>query len=1116
MGGGLSGNPKKGGTSPVEDVQYGIKLPNDRLISGLLKIQVQHSNRTGPLNCQIRKLSLLCASIPLDYDGGFFSIYDTSDGYGFWFDAGIGTTVPTFPSWVTFIEKILITGLTHNKLIAQAVVDAINASKFDGTTIIDANNDVYIINYGEGEIDPLIDEEDVPDANNIDILGNRLSTMTVVKESSEDDGSSIMALEEDVMQAISVYEPPATSEASPLHSGIEVMPDASNLGAIGINRNSHTAGLGDSSVYLFNIMAGCRISRTERNWGTRIVNTTEFTTIGPELLMNTVGESIGDWDVVTDATQSDYATVASVVSRIWNIAFYNGANPGAFDVNPVGTMEMTAAGIGYSCASFMEITGLDINKIYQVSVKKAKYMSLYVMDSSWIPSNVPISNPGAYVPHDGTNAIFNHHSSTATDFTRRFSGEATVRIVMQTSNAGGTYDVDGENKGISLQEVIAPANFHDDLNTGLGTETSSSTLGPLTYWTQEPDDGRTYMWVKSHLLSHMNNAERFLSDYSIRSHRLFLMKNSGGTRYTLQCGIDPRHTLIDGTPALWPDTRETDEATFRGCNDNYNWKILSQYDVGDVILLADMVETANDGYYQVTNVTTPNDLANEYLTENVLDESIMTLPSVVEQACHTTRLTVKRINENPILTDGGFNHNDTSWTYNANDGIGQAGTFMLNDDFSLGNVGEGYPPGVWRVQFRPSGAGITWDNSYKGAIVKATVGSGGFVESINVTKTNTADDLTKVALSSPTYLRVKIPTAGDIEDAVLGNGLGIAIDEHPSAEAGYNARCWSQYDLSEWMFHGMSVVIDGCGVSYDDTVIVYNPNWDSTTSLMSWTINKAYVADVASSGTTVVEEPVFTFTGTPAILIYNPILETKGKFSTVQNITKKANSGYNGSHQMDIDLSPEYAQPAAGAADTDRGNSYFGRPINNGKVHTDKSLNMDNYNSEVAFLSTPDTCTRDKWLDDLHEYEGKWGHQHNLDTWWDPVAGEITVYGQRAFNPVNYNPYDEQLAIWNFDTEEFDYTPNPSYIPLFSNGKYIDPVGDGYLLFPSDYVWAYNAPLILPDSEMVINIPIKEYEESGSGDSRDMIASTKIQVMWKAFGDSKFITVLPSTTDEYL
>ena len=103
---------------------------------------------------------------------------------------------------------------------------------------------------------------------------------------------------------------------------------------------------------------------------------------------------------------------------------------------------------------------------------------------------------------------------------------------------------------------------------------------------------------------------------------------------------------------------------------------------------------------------------------------------------------------------------------------------------------------------------------------------------------------------------------------------------------------------------------------------------------------------------------------------------------------------------MDIDLSAEYEQPALGAPDTNRGHSSFGRTINNGKVHTTKAYNMDNYDPDSVGLDSPSVFTRNGWLDDLHEYEGKWGHQHNLDTWWDPVAGEIKVYGQRAFRSI--------------------------------------------------------------------------------------------------------------------
>ena len=815
--------------------------------------------------------------------------------------------------------------------------------------------------------------------------------------------------------------------------------------------------MGDHATYLYYVTAATKVSDNPRPWGTKVING------NAQHMLQYNGQWSGDFNKSIDIT--NWLVSSQQVFRFWLSQSQTQTDPSI--PYPTGSMQMRFTNTGNnSTADYGQF-----NVMHESVTVQANSDAVVFWDILQNSVNDPTAGSGLFGLEIRTHQVYASgqlvaaapgggvggsgiSSSGGMEFTvpQQVTQVFVFFVVINTvASGGGANAVWQEGRAELNMCKLVPANakqHEDELNAKYGTPMGDS------WWTQKPDDGLTFLWVRSHCISHHNNEEPYNDNWIIQSHRCQFIATTDAAE---EAGVI--NLGYDGSFQGSYYARGSDVV------DNYNFKQWKNFKPGDLVKVTGSAEAANNGVFQLRwdwdwnseymyGYTTGDTPANGGPWPNMKFRlcPYRVLGNGTQSNAHTlvtTELTGQLFTEDITITSGGtyiaqYQNAKIPLVFTATPAVDMAGYAEFQDDTT---------PVVDNVVITNPGTGFNLASANSLVItVQASNGS-----SIGIT-------------------------------AIADGGLDFS---HVTADAAHG------------LFVGQIVVVDTVDNYYDG---VHEVTAIDSNNNLKFTINKAFTntttGTFASYGAATNSPATFSHTAPANLNVSDPI--------TIENLTRRWSDSSN-SKSYDYSIDKTAVDDPVGAANSteldSHGVPFVGRPGNNGRV---SALNH-NYDAYVqkSFNGMFESGSRAMHHSELHEHEGRMAGHHAMETFHHPVAGTPEIYGKRGMTiPDKRNPFEEFIQ-----DNDGEYISNPEYIPSFANGAQGTVEGNGFKYYDRQSQGLYHTSgVTFGDPKLTVQVPIKGYkthfEEGGNmagALTTDVLYDVNVEVMFQPFGETNQI-----------
>jgi len=834
---------------------------------------------------------------------------------------------------------------------------------------------------------------------------------------------------------------------------------SSGLASYDSSEGYYNASMGDHCTYLYHMTAGTRIQDNPRLWGTRITNGTTLD------LLNDNGHPpvwFGDFDVPADASNWTQVEVNNAIGYIHQ------AEPDDGNSNPEGTGCLTVTYTGPQIGDNLNDFGsYGVRATSQTVVAGTDYKITWDIDHN---------TDGAFIAGSGLmglvitdNATFGLGSTIyiasgsgtggvgiTTQGTKVFTcppGVTTLYVWLLVNPLSGTVGGIGnmvwvagqmEINMVSLQLDSVP-HYSDILNFNFNCPLSN------VWYTSKPDDGLSFFWIRSHLLSVHNNSEQNNDEFLIRSHRVQFNATTDAAEEagTIDLGYNgsfPGLYYPHGTDVV----------------DNYHYRQWKNFKPGDMIRISGADDSDNNGVFQLRWDWDHN--SEYYIGYSAAFPSTGDeFPNMQFQLCPF------RIKEN--------GNKDDPHTLIATELLGQ----LFEEDITISVVGQ-YATGS-RDKHYPLVFTATPAVDMRGYVHMQDQTNPG-VASIRITNPGTGFNNTSAA-----SLVIEV-------DGIDGSTIGIGATGITSGGVGYTQiECVSDHDFEVDQAIELFSMADS---SYDGEYTV-----TSVVDATTFTIDHTYTTPSPNGsgscrylGLPSVINAAFTHTAQANI--------NTSPLTTIENLTRRWQDSSNAKlYDYSVPSTPVDDPPPTGI--DVHAVPYVGRDGNSGRVSNLNHM-YDSYDDDYSGMFT--VGRRDEMFSQQHEYEGRMATHHKMETWHNPVSGTPEIYGKRSFGISHIKDiYNEKEPDKNGDLVD-----NPDYVAMFSNGRFDDPKGSGYDPYRSPYYGkVYNvSQIVFGAAKVVIRVPVKAYRtlvdtSEGTTLENEPLYDTNIDVMWQPFGETGMI-----------
>jgi|7_EtaG_2_1085326.scaffolds.fasta_scaffold00601_5 hypothetical protein len=1101
------GGPKPKGWAGAHWVDYeqGGILKRDRLVSGLVHINAVHTPNRYTDNRKSIALSFV-DSIGAIYAtgsgtvGNYIKIHFAAARYSiFWFNPYGNNTAPINPGADEIVEVDISAfhgNADENHLIADefesefgtsVAVNSYRLKQGEVTIGDDKNNHIIFLRYyGTPEV--------ISDAT--DTIGGDFSISQTSGASGTYDQDDAYTKETDFKQALfnntskdvggvetySRRSPFDSSEAPPWRGELY---DDGRFNT-GVNDDSHSAesrnkakttsastgasdydtsqgyynaSMGDHCTFLYHMTAATRIQDNPRLWGTRISNDNTMD------ILNDNGHPpvwIGDFDASGDLSSwTDVEAGGNTITQ----AFAAAPTDGEQYPEDTGCLVVTHTGstigdhirdygsYGVRVDSQAVTPGVDYRLTWDVD---------HNTDGSLAPGSgligIEVRSHASYslgssvksIPGGGTGA-----AGVATQGSATFTcpiGVSTFYIFFLHNPVSGT--IGGGNmvwaggqfevNMVSLKLDSAP-HYSDLLNFKFGTPLNNQ------WYTSKPDDGLSFFWIRSHLISVHNNSEMNNDEFIMKSHRVtFNATSDAGEEAGLvdlgYNGSFPGSYLPHGVDVV----------------DNYNYRQWKNYKPGDLIRISGAADAGNNGIFQIR---WDWDHSSEYYIGYNAD-----FPSTGDEWPNMQfRLCPFKIEENGDKTD--------PHTLVSTELVGQ----LFEEDITITTPGQ---------------YASTAQNKRYPLLFTATPAVVD-VRGYAVMENQLSPSVDRIVITNPGIGFNSTSAASLVITVEASNGSSVVVNALSSGGTGYTS---VETNTDHGLEEGQAVELFNMTVgTYDGEYTV-----ESVTDATNFIIEKAFTVtatgDCRALGISGIVDAVFSHTAA-ANINTSPLI-------TIENLTRRYQDSSN-SKVFDYSI-PDLAveDPPPTGVDV-HAVPYVGRYGNTGRVSSLNHL-YDAYDDEFTGLYT---CgRRDEMFSQQHEYEGRLATHHKMETWHNPVSGTPEIYGKRSFSiSHSKNVYDFKIKDKYDDlTTNGDYIEEFSNGKFGTDkGTGYDLYKSPY------YNRVYNVSQIeFGEAKVIVRVPIKAYETQTETDKGtrlfdEPLYDTHIDVMWQPFGQTGMIKLTP-------
>ena len=825
-----------------------------------------------------------------------------------------------------------------------------------------------------------------------------------------------------------------------------------------IPQGKYRASLGDHCTFLYHMTAATRVQNNPRLWGTLIQNNAVT-----ELLSDTGHPPLwlGDFDVAADLVSWQRHQGADD-----QLTASHRANPTDLDNNPLETGCMVinfdgSGGLADSSNGYgtyaMRLDSLTVvsgvrykftwdidNNVDEDATAGSGLLGLTIKDSS----NFALGTTIFEAPGSGTGG--SGMSSYGQETITNPLGVTTWYIFFCVNPLSGT-PAGGDMVWVAGEMEVNMVKLHldsvptyaDDVNMKFGTPLANR------WYTSKPDDGYTFFWVRSSLLSVHNNSEPYNDEYKLKSWRCKFHE-------TTSAGEEAGNILIG-----YSGSYEGDYAV-KGVDkvDNYNYRQWKNFKPGDIIKVSGAADADNNGIFQIRWDWDHNSEYYSGYDNQWPNMQIRLMPIKIEDngdvttshSLVTTELVGQLFEEDITIASGGIyaaQYRDTRipLLFTADPAV--------EDVKGYAKFSSGLTPNVNDIIITNPGSGMT-EESASSLVITVNTSNGPNLSVVDLEDGGSAggNDYTKVTIDGPHNFEVFT-----------------TIELDNMADSDYDG----VYSVTE--------VISTTEFMIEFEFVTPDPDATGT------------CFELGAAGT-----PAATFTHTAeANLNVSPII-------TIENLTRRWQDSSN-AKQYDHSIQPtEVDAPPPTGVDVHQV-PFIGRYGNTGKVSPLNHM-YDPYDDDFNGLFT--VGSRAALFGEQHEYEGRLATHHKLDTFHNPCAGLPEIYGKRGMIiSHSKNVYDQMI----YDSEEDEMVSNADYMSDFSNGKHGARIGAAYSLYPSPYYdRIYNvSQMTFEPAKITIRVPIKAYKtkisETGGTDDlvNESLYDTNIEVMWQPFGETGMI-----------
>jgi len=680
--------------------------------------------------------------------------------------------------------------------------------------------------------------------------------------------------------------------------------------------------------------------------------------------------------------------------------------------------------------------------------------------------------------------------------------------------------------------------YQDELNVKFNKPIGSR------WFTEKPDDGGTYFFIRSHLLSHHNNAEEYSDNFEIISKRCQFWKDDTGEIQD--------NTITFGYTEFNPQPSATyDDYWHRKAidlMDNYTYKKFKDWKPGDIIQIEGATSDDNNGTFRITDYDWHDKALYEQASSGTqtsvnnpeynygygvsdqypsLDEDKV-VPRLSFRiaalrlddddddgsrpfgAWKPHRLATERFYAQIFQDD--ISTNTQGSGYSTTDGYRPLDfTNSINND-DLGDlcniegfiyIGEdsggthGYPIGGDVIITKPGHTGPPADgftamSSYQASRLAITI-RGSNSNSVSIESTELSEVPNDFDEDTSSNTPVGSYTTGDWTRCITDDDHGFIENQRVTITNSSSSTLDGSYEIVN-----VKRYTDPGGITAND---IYSFDIENTWSGSTETGDAA----MSGAGNSPTVAHVFDHTAQKNLII--------GNWITITNLSRKYQDSSNSKifdrsiPNMRVDNPPGRAEYDATGIDT-HANPINGRWGNTGRVSTRNHGHNDWNRKSNSDYPGPGYVSGDRanHYKEMFEYEGRWANQHKLETFHNPVPFPPEIYGNIQIGFYSQNV--SQPMIWANDK----WNINSSYMPIFGDGTRGEDAGGGNKLYPSTQGLLYcvsNTTKSAP--QMLVEVPIKGYLRSMRDEglvkdweiTQDMLYDVNVEVFWQPFGESK-------------